>query len=87
MSDIEKKSSTDKTTLDIAPASIEKGSTTPVGADAALGFLQQQLGENGNSVQVDEKKLLRKIDFMIVPLMFLCYFLQYLDKVRFHPVL
>ncbi|KAH8895591.1 allantoate permease [Thozetella sp. PMI_491] len=28
----------------------------------------------------DEKRLVRKIDLMIVPLMFGCYFLQYLDK-------
>ena len=28
----------------------------------------------------DEQKLLRKIDFMIMPLMFCCYCLQYLDK-------
>jgi len=30
---------------------------------------------------LDEKKLVRKIDWMIMPLMWACYNLQYLDKV------
>jgi hypothetical protein len=36
--------------------------------------------EVGTVVVVDEKALVRKIDWMIVPIMFACYFLQYLDK-------
>lgn len=81
MSEIEKRSSLDKSALDIAPASVEKGIVSPIGADAALDFLQQRLGEDGAPVEVNEKSLLRKIDFRIVPLMWCCYFLQYLDKV------
>lgn len=47
--------------------------------DAALEFLQTE----GSAVmsEMDEKKLVRKIDFMIMPLMWTCYNLQYLDKV------
>ncbi|OLN85228.1 Thiamine pathway transporter THI73-like protein 2 [Colletotrichum chlorophyti] len=48
-------------------------------ADAALEFLR-----NGSDVAPmtagDERRLKRKIDWRIVPLMFACYILQYLDK-------
>ncbi|GKT51015.1 thiamine repressible genes regulatory protein thi1 [Colletotrichum spaethianum] len=48
-------------------------------ADAALDFLR-----NGGDVSLmtseDERRLKRKIDWRIVPLMFACYILQYLDK-------
>ncbi|KAK4493727.1 hypothetical protein PRZ48_014912 [Zasmidium cellare] len=47
--------------------------------DKALEFLQAE-AEVGEADDIDEKRLVRKIDFMIVPLMFLCYLLQYLDK-------
>jgi len=55
----------------------EKPSLT-ADADAALGFLRQD-GEF-NPSNIDEKALVRKIDWMIMPLMFSCYILQYLDK-------
>ena len=43
--------------------------------DEALNFLKRE--EVGGEVnEVDQKKLLRKIDFMVVPLMFLCYCMQ-----------
>lgn len=48
-------------------------------ADAALEFLRRQ-GEAREMTAEDEKRLVRKIDFMIMPLMFGCYCLQYLDK-------
>ena len=47
--------------------------------DKALEFLRTQ-AEFGEGDSIDEKRLVRKIDFQIVPLMFCCYFLQYLDK-------
>lgn len=50
-------------------------------ADKALEFLRfNEEGEEGIVVAIDEKALVRKIDWMIVPIMFACYFLQYLDK-------
>lgn len=51
-------------------------------ADKALAFLRcnNADAEEGTVVAVDEKALVRKIDWMIVPIMFACYFLQYLDK-------
>ncbi|KAH6611808.1 major facilitator superfamily domain-containing protein [Boeremia exigua] len=50
-------------------------------ADKALEFLRfNGDAEEGTVVAVDEKALVKKIDWMIVPIMFACYFLQYLDK-------
>jgi len=47
--------------------------------DAALEFLRSG-GEAKPMTASDEKALLRKIDWRIMPLMFGCYTLQYLDK-------
>ena len=47
--------------------------------DKALEFLRTEAGV-GEGEDIDEKRLVRKIDFMIVPLMFCCYLMQYLDK-------
>lgn len=50
-------------------------------ADKALEFLRvNEESEEGTVVSIDEKTLVKKIDWMIVPIMFACYFLQYLDK-------
>ena len=46
--------------------------------DEALKFLRD--GGLSSTADIDEKALLRKIDWMMMPLMFCCYFLQYLDK-------
>ncbi|KAL3420336.1 allantoate permease [Phlyctema vagabunda] len=59
--------------------SVEKQPITTAGADEALGFLRRE-DEHGSLTEIDEKKLLRKIDWMVMPLMFACYILQYLDK-------
>ncbi len=48
-------------------------------ADAALDFLRTE--DNLDATEVDEKALVRKIDWMIMPLMWAAYNLQYLDKV------
>lgn len=61
---------------------IEAKETSPVAsskADAALDFLQS--GDSVSFSEVEEKALVRKIDWMIVPLMWAVYFLQYLDKI------
>lgn len=47
--------------------------------DKALDFLRTE-AEIGEGEDIDERRLVRKIDWMIVPLMFCCYLLQYLDK-------
>ena len=47
--------------------------------DAALAFLRDN-ATTGHAVDIDEKKLMRKVDWMIMPLMFSCYYLQYSDK-------
>ncbi|KAJ5748599.1 uncharacterized protein N7511_010295 [Penicillium nucicola] len=48
-------------------------------ADAALDFLRSE--DVADLSEVDEKALVRKIDWMIMPLMWAAYNLQYLDKV------
>ncbi|KAJ6171923.1 hypothetical protein N7470_000990 [Penicillium chermesinum] len=48
-------------------------------ADAALAFLHSE--GTAAVVDINEKALVRKIDWMIVPLMWAAYNLQYLDKV------
>jgi hypothetical protein len=47
--------------------------------DAALIFLDNEEAVPPMS-ESDEKRLLRKIDWHMMPLMTCCYFLQYLDK-------
>lgn len=54
-------------------------STAYRNADKALEFLQDNETGTEQTV-VDERALVRRIDWMIVPIMFACYFLQYLDK-------
>ena len=49
------------------------------GGDEALRFLKAQHAV-GELTAEEEKKLVRKIDWMIMPLMWACYCLQYLDK-------
>ncbi|GAB7356406.1 hypothetical protein MBLNU459_g7180t1 [Dothideomycetes sp. NU459] len=48
-------------------------------ADAALDFLRSEGGAEQMSAE-DERRLVRKIDWMIMPLMWCCYCAQYLDK-------
>ena len=48
-------------------------------ADKALEFLKYNETGDEQAI-VNEPALVRKIDWMIVPIMFACYFLQYLDK-------
>lgn len=50
--------------------------------DEALRYLENHNGISAAEVDaVDLKALRTKIDWHIVPLMFLCYFLQFIDKV------
>jgi hypothetical protein len=50
--------------------------------DEALRYLDKHNGISTAEVDaVDLKALRTKIDWHIVPLMFLCYFLQFIDKV------
>jgi MFS family permease len=49
--------------------------------DDAWSFLNSHAATNIESSTIDMNKLRRKIDWHIVPLMFLCYTMQFLDKV------
>lgn len=57
---------------------IEERKESLVQVDAALEFLNHE--DTATMTTIDEKKLVRKIDWMIIPLMWCCYNLQYLDK-------
>lgn len=46
-------------------------------ADAAWQFIRNA---EVSDVVVNEQKLVRKLDWMLMPLMFMCYYLQYSDK-------
>ena len=49
-----------------SPSPAEKGHIYDPGADKALEFLRLR-AESGTIVDIDEKKLVRKIDWMILP--------------------
>lgn len=63
------------------PVEVEiKNGWIPEGkADAALEFLRDE--DTAIVIDINEKTLVRKIDWMIMPLMWAAYNLQYLDKV------
>jgi len=62
-----------------------EGVTKVKDGDAALTFLRRE-STAGQMSTVDEKRLVRKIDWMIMPLMWSCYCLQYLDKTLSMPL-
>ena len=59
------------------------GSGQPIGnLDAAWEFLDANRGLDGiQATESELRKLRRKIDWHIVPMMFCCYTMQFLDKV------
>lgn len=79
MSTSDKNSTKDRT--DIAEPPDDNASER--GLDSAWKFLDQHrnAAAGGGSAPIDMAALRRKIDWHIVPLMFLCYTLQFLDKV------
>lgn len=48
--------------------------------DEAYKFLQDNAVQVGEVEEISDKKLMRKVDWMVMPLMFACYYLQYSDK-------
>jgi hypothetical protein len=97
MSVSEKQTARDSKSVESSPISqpdLEVGSVgiieeTPKDGDEALRFLKSQHAI-GEMTAGEEKKLVRKIDWMIMPLMWSCYCLQYLDKTlgeNTHPCL
>lgn len=49
--------------------------------DRAYDFLTSALASQDAAAQIDLKRLRRKVDWYIVPIMFLCYTMQFIDKV------
>jgi hypothetical protein len=64
---------------DIEIGSVAVVEEVPKDGDEALRFLKSHHAVGELTIE-DEKKLLRKIDWMVMPLMWSCYCLQYLDK-------
>ncbi|KAF2029663.1 allantoin permease [Setomelanomma holmii] len=64
---------------DVEVGSVGVVEETSKDGDEALRFLKNQ-HEVGQMTAEDEKRLVKKIDWMIMPLMWCCYCLQYLDK-------
>lgn len=62
----------------ISPDSPQLSSTPSVGLDENYDVYKQHSGERVDPAEA--KKVLRKIDFRIIPVLFLLYLLQYLDK-------
>lgn len=69
-----------ETSASPAESDIQAGEVKDVkNADVALSFLRHE-GNVAEMTAEDERKLIRKIDWMVMPLMWACYCLQYLDK-------
>lgn len=84
MATIEKEGCKHSDAIGPSDSDIEIGSVAVVekptqNGDEALQFLKNQ-HDVGELTPEEEKRLLRKIDWMIMPLMWSCYCLQYLDK-------
>ncbi|KAF5024479.1 hypothetical protein F66182_3419 [Fusarium sp. NRRL 66182] len=69
-----------------ATLSPEMGTSSPGHVDAAWKFLDQNREAVEASEAVDIDKMRRKIDWHIVPLMFCCYTMQFLDKVILNAI-
>lgn len=60
---------------------IRQTSRETEGVDDAWSFLNRHHDESASGSTVDINALRRKVDWRIVPLMFGCYTMQFLDKV------
>lgn len=49
--------------------------------DQAYSFLTSVHGSKEGAEHVDLKRLRRRVDWYIIPVMFLCYTMQFIDKV------
>jgi hypothetical protein len=55
--------------------------TDILNVDDAWNYLNRQVNTDAETSDVDKTRLRRKIDWHIVPIMFGCYTMQFLDKV------
>lgn len=69
---------------DVEIGSVAFVEKTSKDGDEALRFLKNQ-HDVAELTPEDEKRLVRKIDWMIMPLMWSCYCVQYLDKTLGEP--
>lgn len=78
-------SSCDEKSRELSAGNAQGPTATPespsTGVDQAWKFLNDHRDAAAEDVPVDIKALRRKIDLRIVPLMFCCYTMQFLDKV------
>lgn len=76
----DKEKALDNSPVELNPEDVQVGAVTDIkDADAALDFLRHE-GVAKQMTPEDEARLVRKIDWMIMPLMWCCYCAQYLDK-------
>lgn len=65
----------------VSSAASDHDASSSGSVDAAWKFLNDHREAGGDTSSVDINALRRKIDWHIVPLMFGCYTMQFLDKV------
>ena len=75
MSIVEDASKTESVVISVNDHSLKKAAEV----DDALNFLAKESAD-GDFAHINEKKLLRKIDWIVMPLLFSVYYLQYTDK-------
>jgi hypothetical protein len=66
---------------EVARLSPEHGANSPRDPDQAYLFLKKIGAAHGQGDQLNLKNLRRKIDWRIVPMLFCCYTMQFIDKV------
>lgn len=85
MEDIAQITGTDASKMANAEAHDDEKAMLIADADDALQFLRQH-EVTGEVVTIDDKKLMRRVDWLLMPLMFSVYYLQYTDKtLRAYP--
>jgi len=67
--------------LQISPANILSARNNDHDLDNAFNYIQNIDNPDLDTESVDLRGLRRKIDWHILPIMFVCYVMQYMDKV------
>lgn len=85
MDDIEKNAGLSATPETVSPAASPPRSLAESEVDEALAFLRHRVA-SGAAVEIDENRLRRKIDWMIVPCVHPCPLLSYQNSLIDLPV-
>ena len=79
----DEKQTTAKSSTEISKHSSENTPTTTTGKDLDQAYVFLSEHNNNGDENINLKALRRKIDWRIIPLMFLCYVMQFVDKYGF----